>query len=137
MIGVAIILDGMITIIKKSNGRPVVLYLAGPYSGDITANIANARRVQIDLCEHGYFVFNPCNNTANFGIDCRMDESFYLEGDIEMMQRCDVLVLRPDWEQSAGARKEVGLWHSLHRPVIVYENTFEFYVALRQIVAYL
>ncbi len=121
-------------IIRKPDGRPVVLYLAGPYSGDTIINIENARRIQVDLCEHGYFVVNPVQNTANFDLDCDCDYDSYLEGDIEIMLRCDILVLRPDWWNSSGARREAIRSTLARQPGIEYAPTAQFYADLHKIV---
>jgi len=84
----------------------VILYLAGPYSGDIDANIQAARKIAIELWEAGYTVFCPHLNTAHFEIDCKCTYLEYLNGDMEILRRCDALVLMPTWESSKGAQTE-------------------------------
>ncbi len=122
------------TINRKRNGRPVILYLAGPYKGDVVKHIEDARKIQIDLIEHGYFTINPCNNTANFDLDCDADEEFYMAGDIEAMRRCDILILRPDWWDSSGARREATISSLKNQPGIVYDPTAAFYAKLHEMV---
>lgn len=124
----------MSDIVRKANGRPVLLYLAGPYSGDTVRNIENSRQIQIDLAHHGYFVFNPCHNTAHFDLDCDAGEEFFMDGDIEAMKRCDILVLRPDWWNSSGARREATVSALAKQPGIVYEPSSDFYLRLHELV---
>ena len=47
----------------------------------------------------------PHKNTALFDGTC--SEETWLEGDLEMLRRCDALVRLPNWRASSGARREV------------------------------
>ena len=83
-------------------------YVAGPYRSDsesgVVANIRRAEDVAIGLWQMGYAVICPHKNTALFGGLCPDDT--WLRGDLEMLLRCDLIVLTPDWEKSSGARAE-------------------------------
>ena len=85
----------------------MVLYLAGPYRGDIDANITAARKVAIELWERGYTVICPHLNTAHFEVDCNLPESEYIRRDLEILSRCDAIVMLPGWEKSEGACAEL------------------------------
>lgn len=91
---------------RKSKMR--VAYIAGPYRADtiegIEANIAAARKVSLKYWKLGYAVICPHLNTAMFDGEC--DDSVWLTGDIEIMLRCDVVVMMETWKQSGGATNE-------------------------------
>ena len=83
-----------------------VIYIAGKYRGDIDANIAIARKVAIELWEMGHAVFCPHLNTQHFEVDCCVPEDAYIQGDLEILKRCDGVVMLPGWRESKGATQE-------------------------------
>lgn len=83
-----------------------LIYLAGKYSGDVDANIAEARRWAVKLWEAGYAVICPHLNTAHMEIDCKAQYEDYLRGDFMMIERCDAIFLLPNWQDSSGATRE-------------------------------
>lgn len=80
-----------------------LVFLSGKYSGNIEDNIKTARKYSIDLWEQGYVVLCPHLNTAHFEKDCKCKYEDYIEGDLEMMKRCDIIAFMPDWNKSKGA----------------------------------
>jgi len=52
----------------------------------------------------GYAVICPHKNTALYDGLC--DDKIWLEGDIEILSRCDLMVTVPGWEMSEGCKKE-------------------------------
>ena len=108
----------------------MLLYLAGPYSPTETAtteeNIQAARRVAVELWGAGYAVICPHLNTAGFEKDLPdMAPQDFVDRDLEIVPRCDALVLFPGWRRSTGARREleVAIWHNL--PVYEWEQERE------------
>lgn len=104
---------------------PPLLYLAHPYSTTPgvgkAANYNSATKVGIKLRKMGYFVLSPVNNSH--GCDTFMDGSripdkhFYEEG-LELMTRCDALVMGPGWTESKGCNLELSYWVDiLRRPM--------------------
>lgn len=85
-----------------------VAYVAGPYRGQgangIVQNILNARAVAVELWQMGYAVVTPHLNTAL--MDGAAPDSVWLAGDLEIMRRCDLVVLLPGWAYSEGAVAE-------------------------------
>jgi hypothetical protein len=65
----------------------MLIYIAGPYRGDVTTNIANARRVAVELWEKGYNVICPHLNTSSMELDCKMPDARYLGYTLTL--RCD------------------------------------------------
>lgn len=86
-----------------------VAYVAGPYRAasewEVVCNIRAAEAVAIDLWRMGFAVICPHKNSALFGGIA--DDSVWLEGDLEILHRCDLLVTVPRWLESSGARAEV------------------------------
>ncbi len=86
-----------------------LVYIAGPYTADTTwqtvQNIRKAEEAALHYWRKGFAVICPHKNTALFDGACP-DET-WLEGDLEMLRRCDVIVLLPHWQTSPGARREV------------------------------
>ena len=84
-------------------------YVAGPYTGanhnEVHENIEAARLVAIELWRLGYAVICPHLNSAFMsGV---VDESVFYEGGIEMLRRCDLVVLFGKWEESTGTMCEI------------------------------
>ena len=86
--------------------RKIIVYVAGKYSGDISGNIHKARQTAIKLWELGYTVFCPHLNTVHFEIDCKCQYDDYILGDLEILERCDVILMLDNWESSRGAMSE-------------------------------
>ena len=85
-----------------------VAYIAGPYRAkkyyDVIQNIYAASEVAVKYWLKGYAVICPHKNTALF--DGLAPDKVWLEGSIEIMRRCDVVVMMTGWERSEGAKTE-------------------------------
>jgi len=83
-------------------------YVAGPFRGashwEIAENIRNAERLALEVWRMGAACICPHSNTAHFQ-DAAPDD-VWLAGDLEMLSRCDFMVMTADWERSSGARAE-------------------------------
>jgi len=88
-----------------------LLYVAGPYRAAtraaISANIESARQVGIRAARLGWYPVIPHCNTAHMELDTDHDDAFWLAGTLELMTRCDAVVLVPGWETSAGTAGEI------------------------------
>lgn len=107
--------------------RRNVVYLAGPYAqgpaGTQEENIQTASEAAQELWKLGYTVYSPHRNTAFFEEALpELSEKDWLSGHLEMLVRCDVLVLLPKWLSSSGAREEKDLAVSLNIPVFKFED---------------
>ncbi len=86
-----------------------VVYLAGairaPTVWEYEQNIRKAETIALELWNWGLAVISPHKNSYHWGGAVPID--LLLAGDIEMMLRCDMVVLLPDWIESAGTVAEV------------------------------
>lgn len=99
-----------------------LIYVAGPYRAatrdDIARNIDAARVVGISAAALGWFPVIPHANTAHMELDLPdLGDDFWLRGTMEMMERCDAVVLVPGWENSAGTLGEIARADELRIPI--------------------
>jgi hypothetical protein len=96
-----------------------VVYVAGPYRApsewQVVQNIRRAEAAALEVWRMGAACICPHKNTALFG--GATADSVWLEGDLEIIRRCDAIVCVEGWELSEGARGEVELANSLNLPV--------------------
>src|SRR5687767_5489314 len=83
-------------------------YVAGPFRGkshwEIAENIRNAERIALEVWRLGAACICPHSNTMHFQ-DAAPDH-VWLDGDLEMLARCDFVLMTPDWRRSSGATAE-------------------------------
>lgn len=97
---------------EKRQGIKTV-YVAGPYRAPtreaVAQNVAAARHVGRLCAQKGWFPVMPTVNTAHFDHDFPelADDQFWLDGTLELMRRCDAVVLVDGWQHSSGARGEI------------------------------
>ncbi len=84
-------------------------YVGGRYRGrthnEIMENIQAARAVAVRLWELGYAVICPHTNSAF--MSGAVSEDAFLRAGIEILHRCDLLVLVEGWPASEGTAKEI------------------------------
>ena len=86
-----------------------IAYTAGSYRASteygLVQNIRKAEAVAIELWKIGYAVICPHKSTAHLG--GIVDDEIFLNGCIEIVSRCDLIVMLEEWENSEGARMEL------------------------------
>lgn len=83
----------------------------------VAENIHAARRVSLAAAYAGYMPVCPHSNASEFDGVEGIPGSFWLEGTLEMMRRCDVVVLCDGWEKSDGSIGEIKEALKMGKPV--------------------
>mgnify|MGYP002777089094 CR=1 FL=1 len=94
----------------------MLIYIAGPYA----ENIAVARAAAIAVWELGHIAICPHLNTAHFEEDSGLGDEVYLAGDLEILRRCDAILMLPGSDCSEGATSEMHF--AVDRAIPVYRN---------------
>lgn len=98
-----------------------LIYVAGRYRAAtreaVAANIEAARQVGTQAARLGWYPVIPHANTAHMELDLDHNDDFWLAGTLELMTRCDAVVLVEGWESSAGTLGEIARADALRIPV--------------------
>lgn len=85
-----------------------VIYVAGPYRAndnwEIEQNIRRAEALSLEVWRMGCACICPHANTRFF--QGAAPDKVWLDGDLEILKRCDAILLTPDWMLSSGAKAE-------------------------------
>lgn len=95
-----------------------LIYISGPYSSywffGRLLNIYRSWKIAKHLWKAGYAVLCPHTNTAFMD---EIDYGKFIVGDLEMLCRCDSILMLKDWRESKGARLEHSCAESVGMPV--------------------
>ena len=85
-----------------------VIYLAGPFrasnSWEIEGNVRRAETLALEVWRSGAACICPHTNTRFY--QGAADDDVWLLGDLEILKRCDAVLMMPDWACSTGASHE-------------------------------
>ena len=96
--------------------------LSQPYSHwEQEQNVRRAEALALDVWLAGHVAIVPHLLTRHF--QGAADDRVWLDGDLAIMERCDAVLLTPDWERSAGARVERS--YALAKGMPVFESLEE------------
>ena len=102
-----------------------VVYVAGPFRGpsawDIEQNIRRAEELALEVWRAGMACLCPHTNTRFF--QNAAPDHVWLDGDLELLARCDAVLMTPNWHRSAGASAERE--HALSRGIPVFYSLDE------------
>ena len=86
----------------------MIAYIAGPYRAKtklgIIRNILKARKAAKEFWAKGYTVICPHMNSA---LMKHLPEEVFMEGDLEILKKSDVLVVMKGWQKSEGTKQEI------------------------------
>ena len=86
-----------------------VVYVSGPYRGPdawtIETNIRRAEALALEVWRAGAAALCPHANTRFF--QGAAEDDVWLAGDLELLKRCDAIIMTADWTRSHGARAEL------------------------------
>ena len=104
-----------------------IIYVSGPYRAPTEQlrfqNILNARDAAVKLWQKGWAVICPHLNTMHMGGIMGNDEIF-LDGDVEIVKRCDALFMLEDWHESKGANVEFAVAYNRSLPIYEQEDGY-------------
>ncbi len=96
-----------------------VAYIAGPFRAEnawlVEQNIRSAEAVGFRVAELGAMPLIPHTNTRFF--DGTLTGQFWLDGIMELLRRCDAVVMCPGWRESKGSVEEATVATKLRLPV--------------------
>ncbi|QJD58165.1 DUF4406 domain-containing protein [Pseudomonas sp. gcc21] len=120
--------DSAMTATPRAAGTPItpmripVVYIAGPYRAKSRAgvelNIQSARAMGMQTVRKGWSPLIPHANTG--GLDEAapdIPDDYWLAATMELMRRCDAVLLCPGYHTSAGTEAEVAEAARLGIPV--------------------
>lgn len=104
-----------------------ILYVAGPFSDPdpihgVERNILIASEAALAAWRQGWVVICPHKNTAGFQHARDIPNHVWYEGDLEILKRCDAILLLPGWQNSVGAKTEAELAQELGLQILKWEE---------------
>lgn len=85
-----------------------VVYVAGPFRARsawaIEDNVRNAETLSLGVWKRGMVALCPHTNARFFHEE--LPDAQLLTGDLELLRRCDAVLLVPGWERSSGTLAE-------------------------------
>lgn len=107
--------------------RPIdiVVYVAGPFTGNREKNIERARKVGLLLKREGFTVIVPHNLGPGLEEQVPGEEEYWYRATEQVLMRCDAIALAPLWQYSKGATAEKKIAERLGLPEIEFFNDQE------------
>jgi hypothetical protein len=116
-----------------------VVYIAGPYRSSnadgksnawgVQQNVMNAMARSLEVWRRGHAAVCPHANTMFFQDADGCEDRVWLDGDVEMLRRCDALLTVEGWERSKGATAEVMIATQIGKPVLHSVVELEMYLS--------
>lgn len=96
----------------------IVVYIAGPFRSvnpatgksnawGVQQNVMRAMALALEVWKRGAVALCPHSNTMFFQDADGVEDTVWLQGDLELLSRCDAMLLTENWQASSGARAEV------------------------------
>lgn len=99
----------------------MLVFISGPYSGEHQLEHQRiAKEMAERLWQLGHSVICPHLNSG--GMDHVASYQTYIDGYLQILARCDAVVLLPNWENSSGANTEVAYAKKLNIPIFFHSN---------------
>jgi len=96
-----------------------VVYIAGPYRAPtpwlVLGHVRAAQETALRVWKMGAVALCPHSNTGLFDGEC--EDRVWLEGDQELLRRCDAVLMMDKWRESKGSVAEYELAVQLGIPV--------------------
>lgn len=101
----------------------IVAYIAGPYRAstpwELERNVRVAEALALEVAERGGGKVIPlCPHSMYRFFDRTLTDEFWIGGTLELLRRCDLLVVTPNWRGSQGTLGEVMLAREMGIPIV-------------------
>ena len=104
-----------------------VIYVIGPFSApnswEMECNIRKAEEIALRLWRLGFAVICPHTNTRFF--EGAFSREVVIDGDKEILKRCDGCIKLEGWEMSAGSIEEIRF--AMEKGIPVFSKIMEVY----------
>lgn len=102
---------------NNPNLTKTVVYIAGPFRGDVAKNVMNAEAVAALVATNGISFVCPHSNGAPHD-HLGLPDQYWLDSTLEIMRRCDAVLVTPNgWQESKGTMGEIKEAYRLGKPV--------------------
>lgn len=112
-----------------------VIYIAGPFRGPhawaIEQNVRRAEEAAYAVFAHGHAALCPHTNTRFF--DGALPDQVFIDGTLELMRRCDAVLVLRDWLKSQGTTGEVLAAVEIPMPVVYLDDFPDIATALKHL----
>jgi hypothetical protein len=95
----------------------------------VQQNVMKAMARSLEVWRRGHAAVCPHANTMFFQDADGCEDRVWLDGDIEMLRRCDALLTVEGWKESNGATAEVLLAQQIGKPVLTSIGELETYLS--------
>lgn len=106
-----------------------LVYIAAPYTGNKAQrdqNVEMAKYLGRLVAERGFYPVMPTVNTAGFEeLVPQKPAAFWYDATLELMKKCDCILLAPNWQNSAGCVNEALEANKLEIPVFYNLDQFD------------
>lgn len=96
-------------------------YFAHPYTGNYAENYDLCMERSNKLLDLGYYHINPLTHSVPLHEMKERSDEFWYEFDLEILKRCDGIILAPKWNLSKGCKLEFVKAKELGLEIIHYE----------------
>ena len=100
-----------------------VYYLAHPYRDNIRKNHRKCSKIYIELVKKGYILCCPVIRPK--WVNRRMSHEFWYEYDLELVRKCDGIILCPGYIHSYGCMLELQEAFRLNLEILSLEECLE------------
>ena len=100
-------------------------FVSHPYKGDIKKNLKKCTKICNNLLDMDYIIFSSIIHSHQLDIVKRRTPEFWYYQDIEILKKCDGIILCGDWEESFGCGIEKMFAESIGLEILYYEDIRE------------
>ncbi len=111
-----------------------VIYIAGPYRAknawEVELNIRRAEALSLEVWEMGAACI--CLHVSSRYFDGILPFKVWINGDLEILRRCDAVFLVPGWKDSIGASLEYEVARGLDIPIFEHLGKLQRWISLEK-----